>query len=259
MNMDLLGLVPGSEMKTQAHVETQKYVERHVHIRKDSSDQKLYKTLWYERLTLLKTRFPYPLPRRFNIEVKNTSHKLRMCNLCNLCNLCICRFESETISSWPSQLQRRRRVAIRLCYISPEILHLSHLYESTSPTHIVIQFAHCCVPRVFQMDLKALRFFNIHFPQTFRRKITENLNSEWVSHSFPFLCTTCFGHHALITSFSQRGWFLNGFSKTLNSLSFLTYLTTWETENSISLVLNRWNGKRKRIPPDWETIYKRKW
>lgn len=45
MNMDLLGLVPGSEMKTQAHVETQKYVERHVHIRKDSSDQKLYKTL----------------------------------------------------------------------------------------------------------------------------------------------------------------------------------------------------------------------
>ena len=31
MNMDLLGLVPRSEMKTQAHAETQKYDERHVY------------------------------------------------------------------------------------------------------------------------------------------------------------------------------------------------------------------------------------
>ena len=45
MNIDLLCLLPRSEMKTQAHAETQKYVERHVyctHIRKDSSDKKLY-------------------------------------------------------------------------------------------------------------------------------------------------------------------------------------------------------------------------
>ena len=190
------------------------------------------------------------------IQVKNTSHKLRMCNLCNLCNLCICRFESETISSWPSQLQRRRRVEIRLCYISPEILHLSHLNKRISPTPIVIHFAHCCVPRLSKKLYEKLWDSSISiFPKLF----VENHRKSQVSDSFPFLCTTCFGHHALITSFSQRGWFLHGFSKTLNSLSFLTYLTAWETENSISLVLNRWNGKRKRIPPDWETIYKKKW
>ena len=88
--MDLLGLVPGSEMKTQAHVETQKYVERHVYTYVKIHPTKNF-TRHCDMKDLLSSKPDFPIllfleGLILKIQVKNTSHKLRMRNLCNMCN-----------------------------------------------------------------------------------------------------------------------------------------------------------------------------
>ena len=86
--MDLLGLVPGSEMKTQAHVETQKYVERHVYTYVKIHPTKNF-TRHCDMKDLLSSKPDFPILFLEGLILKlKTQATNYACAICAICAIC---------------------------------------------------------------------------------------------------------------------------------------------------------------------------